>query len=172
MNAYTLPSFGGGGTQSNKKFPWTGVPSAVVKYIESPRAKFQHKSHSQMHTSSFPVFRSWVSILRPRSESGGGGGDRNCIPTFQVQQRKRRSTAAPFQLEPFGAKSREVVCPVWCLIYLSASVRIGCYSTRSTLNFVGDSCRTNSNPFASLPMPITVFGLIANCFSSMVFVFQ
>src|SRR5882762_3922895 len=63
MNAYTLPSFGGGGTQSNKKFPWTGAPSAVVKYIESPRAKFQHKSHSQMYTSSFPVFRSWVSIL-------------------------------------------------------------------------------------------------------------
>jgi Transposase DDE domain len=25
---------------------------------------------------------------------GRGGGDRNCIPTFQVQQRKRRSTAA------------------------------------------------------------------------------
>jgi hypothetical protein len=55
---------------------------------------------------------------------------------------------------------------------LSASVRIGCYSTRSTLNFAGDSCRTNSNPFASLPMPITVFGSIANCFSSVVFVFQ
>ena len=45
--------------------------------------------------------------------SGRGGGDRNCIPTFQVQQRKRRSTAAPFQLEPFGANSREVVYPVF-----------------------------------------------------------
>jgi hypothetical protein len=62
--------------------------------------------------------------------------------------------------------------PCLCLIYLSASVRIGCYSTRSTLNFAGDSCRTNSNPFTSLPMPITVFGSIANCFSSVVFVFQ
>ena len=47
-----------------------------------------------------------------------------------------------------------------------------CYSTRSTINFGGDSCRTNSNPFASLPMPITVFGSIANCFSSVVLVFQ
>jgi hypothetical protein len=32
---------------------------------------------------------------------------------FQAQQRKRRSTAAPFQLEPYGANSREVVCPVF-----------------------------------------------------------
>src|SRR6266849_1783867 len=63
MKAYTLPSLGGGGAQSNKKSPWTGEPSGVVKYMESPRAGFQHKSQSQMYTSPFPVFTSRVSIL-------------------------------------------------------------------------------------------------------------
>jgi len=73
---------------------------------------------------------------------------------------------------PDGTRILYAYLPCLYLIYVSASVRIGCYSTRSTLNFAGDSCRTNSNPFASLPMPITVFGSIANCFSSVVFVFQ
>ncbi len=41
-------------------------------------------------------------------EIGRGGGDRNCIPNFQVLQQQRRSTAALFQLEPNGAEHRRL----------------------------------------------------------------
>ena len=36
------------------------------------------------------------------------GGDRNCIPNFQVLQQQRRGAAALFQLEPNGAEHRRL----------------------------------------------------------------
>src|SRR5262249_46378689 len=116
----------------------------------------------------------YMHDFRPRTQifADHSGGDRNCI--LLSKSNKGNGVAPPPHsnwslLEPTPTKlSAQSVSD----LYVSASVRIGCYSTRSTLNFAGDSCRTNSNPFASLPMPITVFGSIGNCFSSVVFVFQ
>ena len=46
------------------------------------------------------------------------------------------------------------------------------YSARSILNLAGESWRISTRPFASLPMPTTVFGSTVNCFNWGSFAFQ